>query len=461
MSDLTGRVLYPGDPGWDEARQDFNARFDVQPRAIVFAQESADVVNAVRWARENDAPMRARSGRHSYEGYSLVADGVVIDVSELDTVRVDRQAGTATIGAGIDMLNLSEALGEVGVIFPLATGPTVGLGGFTLGGGFGLTSRKLGLACDNLIGLELVDAGGNLTQVSKDQHADLFWACCGGGGGNFGIVTSFTFTVHPVGVVAAFTLQWPWNQFEQVVGQWQQWTTQLDEDFTTALQLGVDGAVRLYGLYCPDDAGRLPLVRKALEPLLQATTPTNVSLATLPYTIAARMFFAEGAQHVDPQQPRWAVHVHSDQQIYKSTSAAALKAFDAGAIAKLKKHLEAAPQLSVPPSQPCMVQLLGGGGAISRVKPEDTAVYWRGALFIVQYDGFWTAPQDGERVMDWLEAFRTDMLSHTEGAYVNYVDSRLENPLKAYYGENLDRLRQVKRKYDPENVYNFPQSIPI
>ncbi|MEX2430557.1 MAG: BBE domain-containing protein, partial [Dehalococcoidia bacterium] len=115
---------------------------------------------------------------------------------------------------------------------------------------------------------------------------------------------------------------------------------------------------------------------------------------------------------------------------------------------------------SVPPSEACMVQLLGGGGALSSLRPEDTAVYWRHARFIVQYDGFWTAPDDGRKIMDWVEQFRNDMLSYTEGAYVNYVDSRIAEPLEAYYGKNLERLRQVKKRYDPDNFFHFPQSIP-
>ncbi len=171
---LTGRVVYPGDPGWDDARKNFNQRFDVQPRAVVYCQDVTDVVNAIRWARAHDVPLRARSGRHSYEGYSLVEGGLIVDVGDIDHVRVDRDAGVAEIGAGIYMLECSEQLGEVGVTTPLATGPTVGLAGLALGGGFGLTSRKFGLTCDNLLEIEVVTAAGEVVRANAGSHPDLF-----------------------------------------------------------------------------------------------------------------------------------------------------------------------------------------------------------------------------------------------------------------------------------------------
>ncbi|WP_147371564.1 FAD-binding oxidoreductase, partial [Calidithermus roseus] len=267
---LTGRVVYPGDFGWDDARKGFNQRFDVQPRAVVFCQSTRDVANAILWARENNLPFRARSGRHSYEGYSLINEGLIIDLSDLDNVSVNREHMIAQIGAGIHMLELSEWLGQVNVTLPLATGPTVGLAGLALGGGFGLTSRKYGLTCDNLIGLEIVDAEGKALIASEFRHPDLFWACKGGGGGNFGIATRFFFRVHPVSYAVAFMVQWDWSQFEAVVAAWQDWAWGVDNDVSTALQLTVTRSIKLYGLYTPDNPADLPKAQQLLAPLLQS-----------------------------------------------------------------------------------------------------------------------------------------------------------------------------------------------
>lgn len=461
MTSLTGRVLYPGDPGWEDARKNYDTRFDVQPRAVVYCQGAADVAGAVRWARANDVPFRARSGRHSYEGYSLIEGGLVIDLGDMDNVSVDREAGTADIGAGIYMLECSEWLGEVGVTIPLATGPTVGLGGLTLGGGFGLTSRKFGLTCDSLLAVEMVDARGEVIRASAQEHPDLFWACRGGGGGNFGIATRFTFRVHPVSLVAAFMVQWNWDQFDDVVANWQTWAYEVDDGVSGALQLVTDGTIKLYGMFTPDSPQDLPRLQDLLAPLIAAVPPAAPpTIQTLPFVLAARLFFGEGDQTVSVQDPVWAVHVHSDGQIYKSTSAAAMAPLSPDAIETLRQFLESVPPLSQPAVQPSMVQLLPGGGAPGRVAPDATAVYLRQARCIVQYDAFWAAPADGPVTMAWVESFRTAMLPYTHGAYVNYVDSLLPDYLRAYYGPNLERLVQVKAKYDPENVFRFPQSIP-
>jgi len=461
MTKLTGRVVLPGDFGWDEARKAYDQRFDIQPRAIVYCQDVPDVVHAVHWARENGVPLRARGGGHSYEGYCLIAGGLVVDLSDMDHVSVDREAGTAEVGAGAYMLKLSEWLGEVGVTFPLATGPTVGIAGLTLGGGFGLTSRKFGLTCDNLLAVELVTAAGEIVRADEHHHPDLFWACRGGGGGNFGIVTRFTFRVHPVSVAAAFMLGWTWDQLEALVAAWQAWTVQVDDGLSAALQLTVRRTIKLYGLFTPDqgaDAGRVAALLQTLTDQVPPAAPPVIQ--TVPYPIAARLFFGEGAQTVNPQLPTWAVHAHDDQQIYKSTSAAAMQPFGPQALQLLRQHLEAVPPLAQPPVQPSMIQLLPGGGAPSRVAPDATAMYLRRAQFIVQYDAFWAAPQDAAPTMAWAEQFRAALAPYTSGAYVNYVDSTLQDYLHAYYGGNLERLVRVKQQYDPENFFAFPQGIP-
>jgi len=454
---LTGRIIRPNDPGWDGARHGFAARYDYnaqEPITVVFCQNENDVRNAILWAREHELPLRVRSGRHSYQAYSsLVKGGIIIDVSEMETVDFNPDTGIVKVGAGIDMLQFTELLAESAAALPLATGSSVGLAGLTLGGGFGIISRKYGLTCDNLVGLRIVTATGELLEASESENSDLFWACRGGGGNNFGIVTQFAFQTHQVGLVTAFNIEFPWDNFEAVVDTWQKWAPTTDDGVTSLLSITVEPKLTLLGQFTapPEELGR---INELLAPML-ALGPYSVQIQTVPYVVAARMFFG-----VDPINPTWAVRQHGDQQIFKSTSALAYELFSLEDIQQLKTYLDNVPPLSAPPSQPSMVQLLGGGGYPSRVPTDATAVYHRKSHFVVQYDGYWTAPQDGEATIQWVEAMRNHYLPCAHGAYVNYVDDLIQNPLRAYYASNLERLVEIKAKYDPENIFNFPQSIP-
>jgi FAD/FMN-containing dehydrogenase len=460
MAELTGRVLKPGDPGWDGARHGFAQWADYDknmPRAVVFCQDTQDVVNAVAWAKENKVPVRARSGRHNYEGWSsLVKDGLVIDLSDIDYVRISSDRSTATVGAGIDALEALEAFSDVGVTMPIATGKTVGLAGLTLGGGFGVTSRKWGLTCDNLVSLEIVTADGSVRTASATENSDLFWACRGGGGGNFGIVTSFTYTVHPVGNVAVFSVDYGWDNFEQVVDRWQKWNEAAEDSLTTYITLLTTRSITFQGQMTPDSEQDLGRVNALLAPMLDPTLlPTAVSIRILPNQIANRIVVG-----VDPMIPEWRVHKHSDEQIFKSSSALAYELFPPEALSTLKKELEIVPPLSADPSQPSMIQLLGGGGAVARPSTDATAAYHRKAKFVVQYDAYWTARQDSAATISWIEHFRSLLAPYTRGAYVNYVDHFIKDPLVEYFADNLPRLKEIKKKYDPDNFFHWPQSIP-
>lgn len=460
MSQLSGRVITPGCAGWEAARRGFAAWPDYDantPRAVVFCQDTNDVVNAVQWAKENNVSVRPRCGRHNYEAWSsLVKDGLIVDVSDLSTLRLSAGGAAAKVGAGIDMLDLSEGLGQVNVTFPTATGKTVGLSGLTLGGGFGVTTRKWGLTCDNLVEAEIVTADGAVVRASADENADLFWACRGGGGGNFGVATSFTFTVHKIGNVAVFSLSWPWEAFEAVVSAWQNWAPQVDDGLTSFLTLLSTRTLTMQGQWTPDSDADLPRINTLLAPMLAAAAPQAVSVQMLPSLNAARLFLG-----TDPLQPEWRVQKHSDTQIFKSSSALAYQPFPFEAISLLKSGLEACPTLSASPSQPSMIQLLGGAGAMSRVPQNATAVWHRQAKFVVQYDAYWTAPEDGRKTLEWITGFRHQMTPYTVGAYVNYADHRLINPLRQYFGDHLEKLVAIKRKWDPGNFFQFPQSIPV
>lgn len=464
MTNLTGRIMRPGYPGWNGARHGFAQRFDYndnEPQVIVFCQSAGDVSNAVRWARENEVPIRIRSGRHNYMAYSsLIKNGIIIDVSEIEQVTMNMDALTATVGAGIDMLTLTELLAESSMAIPLATGPSVGLAGLTLGGGFGITSRKFCMTCDNVLDVEMVNANGEIIHANANENPELYWALRGGGGGNFGVVTAFTFRLHPVGIVGAFNWSWTWDKFEEVVDTWQKWAPDHPEDgLTSILTLTSDP---LTGTKLVTMSGQLTgdpetvmQIHQMLEPML-ATGPIIVGTQIVPFVNAARAFFG-----VDVMNPSWAILQHSDEQLFKSTSAFAFELLSPEAIAMMKDGLDNVPPLSAPPSQPSMIQLLGCGGAPSRIPPDATPVYARHCKFIVQYDGYWTAPEDAQPTIDWVVNFRDRMLPHAYGAYTNYSDDMVLNPMAAYYAQNFPRLQSVKTQYDPENVFNFAQSIPV
>jgi FAD/FMN-containing dehydrogenase len=433
---LTGRVIWPSDPAYDEARQSFNARFSHFPAAIVVCDNTDDVRNAVLWARQEGIPLRARSGGHSYEGFSVVDGGLVIDVGGLNGVVVDASRGEAVVGAGVRLLDLYRRLWDHGVTIPGGTCPGIGIAGLTLGGGIGFLSRQYGLTCDNLLAVELVDAEGRVLRASESEHADLFWALRGGGGGNFVIATAFTFRVHPIGDVVVCTVRWPWDDAEGVLDAWQRWAPGVDERLCVALAIAHPsaGTISATGLFT-GSAVELPSL---LEPLLRAGTPNAPLIQSLPFLTAAEQFAGS---------PTTSVH-------FKNASSLADEPLPAEAIATLVEHLRAAPFASD------LVGFFPLGGAIATVDPAATAFVHRRALFDLQYQAYWWDDSAAPASLAWVRELRAAMAPYTTGAYVNYIDADIPDWATAYYGANLARLKQVKAEYDPDDVFDGPQSIP-
>ena len=434
---LTGRVIRPQDAGYDEARLDFNARFSRFPKAIVMCSSVEDVQNAVRWARENDVPLRARSGRHSYEAYSVVDDGLVIDVSGLDDIRVDTATGQAVVGAGVHLSELYHRLWDFGVTVPGGTCPGVGIAGLTLGGGIGFLSRQYGLTCDNVVAVDLVDAEGQTLRASDDEHADLFWALRGGGGGNFGIATAFTFRVLPIGDVALSTVIWPWQDLAEALDAWQRWAPSTDPRLASGFVVSSpsEGSVSSAAQF----NGSADELRALLDPLLGAGSPGAPQIRTVPYLTAVESFAGADVAH----------------STFKNTGAFVTAPLSQEAIGTFVAQMEASP------GGDAVVGFFAGGGAVADIAPTATAFVHRNALFDIQYQAYWHDAADAERDVAWVGAIRDAMLPYTNGSYVNYIDTDLPDWATAYYGENLPRLQRVKAQYDPDNVFNGPQSIPL
>jgi FAD/FMN-containing dehydrogenase len=299
---LTGDVVNRCNPRYGGARLDFNRRVPPSaPRYVVFCESVRDAQDAVRLARAHRLPIRARSGRLSYEGYSLVDDGVVIDVSRLNGVVLDKARGTAEVGAGANLGQVYAGLWDQGAL-TIPGGGCVGVAGLTLGGGFGLLARLLGPTCDALGELEMVDARGEVVRANASVHPERFWASCGGGGGNFGVATRFTFRVIPIGDVTALQITWAWEDLRAVFEAWQAWADpdRLDIRVTPILTLPARTAGYLSVL--GEFVGPLAELDHLIQPLLRAAKPTGLKIVEEPYIDAVHRFVGD-----PPGSAEWAV----------------------------------------------------------------------------------------------------------------------------------------------------------
>ncbi|WNS44293.1 FAD-binding oxidoreductase [Paenibacillus sp. MMS20-IR301] len=436
-SGLTGRILEQGTPGYEEARRNYNSRFSKFPKLIVYCLEPADAANAVSWAKKQRMDFRVRCGGHSYEAYSNIDGGLVIDVSELTHLKVDKAAGTARVGAGFRLKMLYEALWKFGFTLPGGSCPSVGVAGLTLGGGYGFLSRAFGMLCDAVQEIELVDANGVLIRANETLRSDLFWACCGGSGGNFGIVTTFTFRLYPIGDVAQFSASWDHTELEKVIRFWQDWAPHADSRLTSGLELPAKGLgdVTAKGIF----TGLEKDLRKTVRPLQEAVPPKQLTFRSSTWIEAIRKL---GGNEI--RQAR-----------FKNSSAYIYKPFTEHALQILSDNLQAAP------GNGNLASLVAYRGAISEVSPEATAFPHREALFVIQYQSYWRSSDDASARIGWIEHFRESMLPFTQGAYSNYCDSLISDWPVLYFGSNLARLKRVKQAYDPDNLFRYEQSIPL
>lgn len=299
---LTGRIVFPGNPTYNAARMEYNRRFSKFPKVIVFCQRTQDVINAVKWARERGVRMRVRSGRHSYEGFSAVNGGIIIDVSEMNKVKVDRKRMVALVQTGNPLARVYKKLWDKRVALPAGTAPDVGVAGLTLGGGIGLLSRKYGLTCDNLKQVKMVVASGRYGAkaivANRRKHADLLWASRGGGGGSFGVATAYTFRVRPISKVSIYSVSWKFDDLAKVLPVWQRWAPSVTNRLTSTIEVAAKqvGAILSTGQLL----GGARELRRLIQPLLRTGTPMKVMVKTVPFIEATR-FFAESDLNLEPK----------------------------------------------------------------------------------------------------------------------------------------------------------------
>lgn len=440
---LRGKVAalsQPGSPDFDTARRSYNTLFDRrQPAAVATVQTPEQVQACVELARQSHLPIAARSGGHSYAGYSVPDSGLVVDLKGMN--KVDIQGTTATIGAGARLFDIYTALAQSGRCIPAGSCPSVGIGGFTLGGGVGVLSRKYGLTCDKLTAIQIVTADGILRTVTADTDPDLFWALRGGGGGNFGIVTSFTFATDPAPDLVVFQLTFPAGSAPAVVGAWQNWVAQAPADLwsTCVVVAGSPPHARVGGAF----VGSQSTLNQLLDGLVKAigTRPTNRMAGQRRYLDAMRYFGGCTNRSCAPEaQPREAF-VASSRILAKPIS-------DPAGLANLLR------------GRTDMDILLDSlGGAVRAVKPADTAFPHREALATVQI--YQKAAPDGQEAAAQAIAEVRDGVGRlgARGGYVNYIEAAMPDWGVLYYDANLSRLRDVARRYDPDKVFTFAQSI--
>ena len=447
---IRGPVIYRGQPGFANAAHVYNERFDnILPRAVARPLNALDVQSAVNWAVANNVPIRARSGGHSYAGYSVLSDGLVVDLRNMKSISVNHRAGTATIGAGAQLIDVYAGLGSQGVTIPAGSCPSVGVGGHALGGGMGLAGRAFGLAGDNIVAAEIVTADGKLRTVNQRTNPNLLWGLRGGGGGNFGIVTQITFKTHRMPSTAAyFFVNWPWSEASNAIEAWLGWAPHARDQLTSILHLNAGGgsnSINVTGQYFgpSSDLGGL------LAPL------TQVRGATV----------ATGDQAYVPLQLRWAgcltIGLTACHTVgTRPGGTLPREFFDAGSDYVNQPFSRAGRQTLISvieqrAGQPGSGAILfdSYGGAINRIHPSATSFVHRNALSCIQYLTY-----DGGS--GWLNAARAAMRPYVSGmAYQNYIQYGLSNWQHAYYGANYPRLVQLQRAIDPHHKFNFPQAI--
>ncbi|KIQ86331.1 MULTISPECIES: FAD-binding oxidoreductase [Bacillus] len=438
--ELTGRIVTPNDPDYNSAREEFNTFFNKFPLIIVFAQNTQDVVNAVRWSRLHNVPIRMRSGRHNYEALSVSNAGLVIDVSEMKQLEIDHNNGTVTIGTGWRNISLIETLAAEGLVVPSGVCPTPGIAGVTLGGGHSILSRPFGLTLDHLLELEMVDANGCIIRANAKCNSDLYWASRGAGGGNFGICTSFKFRTHKINTVGFAEISWGISDLKPVLTSWQEYTLPCaNKRLTTTLFMsaGLEPSLLMQGVFL----GSVQELQSLLQPLLEAGSPMQVTIEEIPW--------AEAAAKIAEKQPATPLP-------FKSVGPYVYELLPAEGLSIIDHFINNAPPFST-----TSVFFHGLGGAVAEVPNEATAYFYRKALSNMSIFATWGQPEGAGGSIRWVEDFRLAMLPFTKGVYVNTPDLYIKNWPDAYFSCNFDRLMKVKAKYDPKNVFNFPQSIPL
>ncbi len=445
-SSLRTPILQPGDEGYDQARTIWNAMIDRKPALIVRCQGVSDIRRAVEFAREHGILTAVRGGGHNIAGNAICDAGMVIDLSGMRSVRVDPFARKAYVEPGATLGEVDREAQVFGLATPLGINSTTGVAGLTLGGGFGWLSRKYGMTVDNLIGADVVTADNRFIHASETENPDLFWALRGGGG-NFGIVTSFEFRLYDVGPeVYSGLVVYPLSEAQSALRQYRELVPRLSDDANIWVIMRKCPALpfvppEFHGkeiiVFAIFYAGNPEKGQKELEPVRHFGNKAAEFIGVQPYAAWQTAF--------DP------LLAPGFRNYWKSHN---FKEISDGAIDTAIKYAENLP------SEQCEVIFALLGGAASRKPVDATAYAHRDANFILNVHGRWDNQSGDKRVVEWARGVFRDMTPYaTGGVYVNFMTGEETDRVKAAYGPAYERLMAIKKKYDPNNLFSMNQNI--
>jgi FAD/FMN-containing dehydrogenase len=441
---LRGRLVHPEDADYDEARTIYNAMIDKRPRLIVQCANIADVIAAVKFGREQGLDTAVRGGGHNGPGLALVEGGLVIDLSAMKGIRVHPHTKTMHVEPGCRWADVDHATHAFGLATVSGVVSNTGVSGLTLGGGHGYLTRKYGLTIDNLLSADVVLADGRLVHASGDENPDLFWALRGGGG-NFGIVTSFEYRLHPVDTVIAGPLFWPIDKIEPTLGWYREWLPQAAEDVYAFYLIGevppaepfpkaIHGQKVCGLVWCY--TGPAEQVEEAIKPAREVAKPLFEHIAPIPYPALQSLF--------DPLYPP------GYQWYWKGDF---VREISDEAIAAHRRFAEV-------PTSWSLMHLYPINGAVHRVAADETAWAYRDVNWSMVIAGVDPDPANRDKITQWARDYWQALHPYSGGAaYVNFMMEEGQERIQATYRGNYERLRQIKARYDPDNFFHVNQNI--
>lgn len=442
-NEINGKVITPSDSDYDETRKVYNAMIDKRPGLFAMCTSAEDVQVAVNFGRSHNLLVAIRGGGHNGGGLGLCDDGLVIDLSGINSISVDPALNTVKVGGGCIWADVDRATHEFGLAVPAGMVSTTGVGGLTLGGGVGYLSRKYGLTIDNLLGAKMVLADGSIVTVNKTENPDLFWAIRGGGG-NFGVVTEFTFQAHPVKTVYGGPTLWPIEQTEAIMDWFDNYIRNASEDINgfiaTMIIPGAPFPEHLHNkkfcgiVWCY--SGDMDKAEAAFEPIL-SMNPLFSHVGEMPYPAIQSMF-----DGILPPGMQWYWRADFFNALTPEITA---------------QHLKYGSKIPTPLSQ---MHLYPISGKASRVGATDTPWAYRHADYCGVYVGVDPDSDNAAKITKWCKEYYNALHQYSAGgAYSNFLMDEGQERVKASYGQNYDRLTHIKQRYDPNNFFKVNQNI--
>ncbi|MEV0170423.1 FAD-binding oxidoreductase [Streptomyces sp. NPDC050803] len=440
---VRGDLVRPGEPDYDEARKVYNAMHDRRPAIVVRAVDTGDVIAAVDFARDQHLPLAVRGGSHSVPGYGTCDGGVVLDLGRMRGIRVDPESRTARVEGGCTWADVNHATHAFGLATTGGVVSTTGVGGLTTGGGMGYLTRRCGLACDNLVSVDLVTADGSFVTCTDEQRSDLMWAVRGGGG-NFGVVTSFAYRLHPVADILGGPTFFPLDG--DVIRRYRELIAESDERLGALFVVGLGPPLpflpeRWHGrpvcgvVACwtgpEEEDDRIRDRVAALGPVL------GRHLERMPYPVINTLF--------DDLVP---------PGLYHYWKGAFTQDLPDGAVDALVEYGATTPSIQ------SVTVVFPVDGACHRVAPQETAFSYRDADYAIALSPTLPSREECEAQKGWVRAFHAALEPHSmEGGYVNFMDGDDQDRVRANYRDNLTRLTDLKRHYDPGNLFRLNHNI--